>query len=156
MPKKPKKRKAKAAVRKPQHSGGVGLLSWMTGGKVSRAQIERVVHEQPRKYREAAKLSHLLRLRREYKWQWGAAAEYLYRELIHAYQLDDHEESLIAFVKSKPGRKQNYDLFRRIMSLKRQGHTIRQIQKSLAAEGIHLSVGAIESYLKTRRNRRQS
>ena len=115
-----------------------------------------MIQEHPRKYRERANLNYLLRVRREYKWPWGAAAEYLYRELIRAYQLDHHEEPLIAFVKSKPGRKQNYLLFRRIMALRTQGNTVRQIQALLAADGIHLSVGAVESYLKDRRKRRQS
>ena len=87
------------------------------------------------------------------KWPWGAAAEYLYRELIRALQLEHHEEDLIAFAKAKPGRKQNYFLFRRIMSLRAQGNTVRQIQSVLAAEGQRRSKEAIEAYFKTRRKR---
>jgi hypothetical protein len=51
----------------------------MMGGEASRAQIKRMAQEHPRKYREAANLNHLLRVRRDYKSQWGAAAEFLYR-----------------------------------------------------------------------------
>jgi len=127
----PEKSKTKKAVREAGHSENVAALSSL----LSTPKIEEMAPEERQRHIEAAKLSHVIRVRRKYKWPWGAGAEYLYRELIRAKQLEHHEEDLIAFAKARPGRKQNYFVFRRIMSLRQRGNTVRQIQAVLASEG---------------------
>jgi hypothetical protein len=94
-------------------------------------------------------------VRVQFKWSWGAGAEYLYRELIRALGLEHMEEELLRLAKSKPGRKQERELFQRIVSLKLEGKTVPQIQAELERDGRSISKEAVESYLKTRRRKKQ-
>ena len=107
-----------------------------------------------REYSEGSKFVYLLGVRRNYKWPWGAGAEYLYRELIHTLQLEHREDDLLDFAKSKPGCKPKLLLALRVLRLKAEGKKVREIQTILEAEGQSLSKEAVESYLKTRRKRR--
>jgi hypothetical protein len=53
--------------------------------------------------------------------------------------------------KGNAGRKQNVELAERIWALDAEGKTNRQIQATLNNSGEHLSLEAVESYLKKRR-----
>ena len=88
------------------------------------------------------------------KWHWGAAAEYLYRALISALQLEHLEDELLQLAKPKPGRKEEQALAERILSAKAEGKKVREIKAMFEAEGQHFSTQKIESYLKTRRKKR--
>ncbi|MHB8654678.1 MAG: hypothetical protein ACYDA9_12460 [Terriglobia bacterium] len=107
------------------------------------------------KYQEISKLAHAARVRQFYKWSWGAGAEYLYRELIRALSLKHHEEELMRLAKPKPGRRLERELAERIWSLRAEGRTVRQIQAELERDGRSISKEAVESYLKTRRRKKQ-
>lgn len=113
--------------------------------------FEQMSPEELRQYLEGQRVVQVIGIRQKYKWSWSAGAEYLYRELIRALQLEHHEDELVALARSKPGRKQNWFLYARINELKKAGNTVRQIQSCLAADGENLSIEAIEAYLKTRR-----
>jgi hypothetical protein len=108
-----------------------------------------------RKWEEDLRLLRAARVRVQFKWPWGAGAEYLYRELIRALGLEHMEEELLRLAKSKPGRKEERELFQRIVRLKLDGKTVRQIQAELERDGRSISKEAIESYLKTRRRKKQ-
>jgi hypothetical protein len=94
-------------------------------------------------------------VRVQFKWPWGAGAEYLYRALIRALGLEHHEEDLLRLAKSKPGRKEERELFQRIVGLRLGGKTVPQIQAELERDGRSISKEAVESYLKTRRRKKQ-
>lgn len=57
--------------------------------------------------------------------------------------------------KGRPGRKPNVELAERIWALHDAPKTSRKIQQILAAEGVNLTLEAIEAYLKTRRRKPQ-
>jgi hypothetical protein len=112
-----------------------------------------------RQHEETRKVIQLFRVRNGYsrqKWPWGAAAEYLYRVLIRALDLEHVEDELLRLAKPKPGRKAEQKLAARILSLKAEGKTARLIREIFEAEGSHFSQEKIESYLKTRRKKRPS
>jgi hypothetical protein len=107
-----------------------------------------------------AKLIYAVRVPIEYrrnpKWKWGAAAEFLYRELIYFLELGAHEELLLDLAKSRPGRKEESELAERIWKLSADGKSTREIQQQLGREGHALSIEAIEAYRKGRRQRKHS
>jgi hypothetical protein len=51
----------------------------------------------------------VLKLRREYKpaWGWGPGAKFLYRTILRAYGLTEHEKMLMDLAKPKRGRKKD-------------------------------------------------
>jgi hypothetical protein len=100
------------------------------------------------------KLRKLFKVRDQYRWSWGAGAEYLYRALISAYNLEHHEEELVRLAKPKPGRREERALFDRILTLKAEGKTVRQMIAIFEAEGQYFSKEKVESYLKTRRRKK--
>jgi hypothetical protein len=110
--------------------------------------------EASRRLPEIAKLRKLFKVRDDYDdygWPWGAAAEYLYRALVSAYNLEHDEEELVRLAKRKPGRKEERALANRIWTLRAERKTVPQIVAIFEAEGQYFSKGKIESYLKTRR-----
>lgn len=88
------------------------------------------------------------------KWAWGPPAKYLYGEFLRALGLEHREEELLRLAESKPGRPELRELAARIYELRVKGMTAPQIQKTLQAEGRVLSIGAIQSYLTTRRRKK--
>lgn len=87
------------------------------------------------------------------KWGWGARPEYLYRALIRGLGLDDYEDMLAALARPKRGRKREEDLAARILKLRAEGKTTRQIKATFELEGKHYSTEMIEAYSKARRRR---
>jgi hypothetical protein len=110
--------------------------------------------EELRIWEENSRLIRAVRVRAHFKWPWGAGAEYLYRELIRALGLEHMEAELLQEAKSKPGRKEERELFLRIMSLRLEGKTAPQIRSQLEQEGRPMSIEGVESYLKTRRRKK--
>ena len=66
------------------------------------------------------------------------------------------EDELLELAKPKRGRKEQCELFQRILSLKTEGKTSAKIQETLEYEGRSISIEAVESYLKTRRRKKQA
>jgi hypothetical protein len=87
------------------------------------------------------------------KWRWGARAEYLYRALIRGLGLDGYENMLTALATPKRGRKREADLAARILKLRAEGKTARQIKATFELEGKHYTTEMIEAYLKSRRRK---
>jgi hypothetical protein len=86
---------------------------------------------------------------REQGWRWGRGPEYLFARLIEALDLLAYEKLLLRDAK-KPGRRKNIQLASLIIWEHAHGKTAKQIQETLANEGIKLTREAVESYLKTR------
>jgi hypothetical protein len=111
--------------------------------------------EKQHQWEENLRLLHVARVRVQFKWPWGAGAEFLYRELIRALGLEQSEDVLVRLAKSKPGRKEQRELYLKILSLKNEGKTARQIQAQLEHSDRRISLEGVESYLKTRRKKKQ-
>jgi len=58
---------------------------------------------------------------------------------------------VLGLPKGKPGRKENVELAERIWALDAEGKKNHEIQETLSASGEHISLEAVESYLKKRR-----
>jgi hypothetical protein len=63
-------------------------------------------------------------------------------------------DSHVQMPRGKPGRKRNDELAEKIRTLHDAEKTSREIQKTLAAGGLTISLEAVEAYLKTRRRPR--
>jgi hypothetical protein len=85
--------------------------------------------------------------------KWNPGADFLFRCLIHALDLEDHENFILRAAKPKRGRRSNTDLAERIQWEKSQGKTAKQIAATLKAAGTNLSVQGVQSYSKGRRTR---
>jgi len=99
-------------------------------------------------------MQRVIRVRRNYKsvWRWGAGANYLFRELVHAYDLDDHEAFLMSLARPKSGRKRKDDLACLISRLNQAGLNVPKIAITLElVHNIHMSEEAVAAYLKKRR-----
>jgi hypothetical protein len=94
-------------------------------------------------------------VRRRFRWQWGAGAKYLYRELIHALGLQAYEQVLLRLAKPKVGRREEGELAARIYNLRAEGKTVREMIAIFEAQGQFYSKEKVESYLKTRRRKRK-
>lgn len=62
-------------------------------------------------------------------------------------------QMMVPVPRGKSGRKPNDNVAERVWALKAAGKSNRQIQETLRAEGLNLSVPGVESYLKARRLR---
>jgi hypothetical protein len=103
---------------------------------------------------EMKKYQKLDGIRRGYKGEWNAGARFFYSELIRASGLDDDwRESLMELAKPKPGRKHAVEKALRILVLRRQEKTAKQIAEQFEREGDAISVAGVESYSKRRRKR---
>jgi|SRR5580704_3081320 hypothetical protein len=103
---------------------------------------------------DLANMRYLFEVRRLFTGTWGAGAELLFRALIRALDLQQHESVLVRWAESKPGRKQERELAERIWQLKAEKKTVPQIRAILESEGIYKSREAVAAYLKTRRKKR--
>ena len=105
---------------------------------------------------EEKKFRKLAEIRRGYKGEWNAGARYFYSELIRAYGLDDDwRELLMELATPKPGRKRAVEKAARILLLKRQRMSAKQIADQLKCElpDERISIEGVESYSKRRRKR---
>ena len=99
-------------------------------------------------------IQRVIRIRQKYNpvWGWGAGADYLYRELVRAHGLEDHEDFLMRQAKPKRGRKREDDLAVRILRLKQMGFSVPKIAITLELlDNIYMSEEAVAAYLKNRR-----
>lgn len=89
--------------------------------------------------------------------KWNRGAEFLFSSLIHALDLGDHENEIVAAARPQRGRKQSREIAEFIQYERKQGKNILQIRASLKQRGIEKSPDAIRDYLKPpRKHRKQS